>query len=43
VKGNITVCNDVCLSYRVREMLLYTVKCLGYLVRDILLCTLMCV
>ena len=36
-EGNVTVYSDVCLKYRVGEMLLCTVMCLRYRVREMLM------
>ena len=40
-EGNV-VYSDVCVRYRVREMLVYSDVCLSYRVRE-MLCTVMCV
>ena len=40
-EGNVTVYSDVCLRFRVIEILLYTVICLRYRMREMLLYTIM--
>ena len=42
-EGNVIVYSDVCLRYRVREMLLCTMMCVRSRVGEILLCIVMCV
>ena len=41
-EGYIIVCSDVCLRYRVSEMLQCTVMCLRYRVKEKFVCPVMC-
>ena len=41
--GNVTGYFEVCLRYRVRDMLLRTVMCYRYRIEEMLLCSVKCV